>query len=105
MNLWMDPLGDALTTGPIQTGYEFTIELYSTRWLGFIDNMDCQFYNGSVWTRTRTRSDGPETLVTLPAGKGGRMDNFGDGQYPGRGWHREMPKTQIETTTQCVVGL
>jgi hypothetical protein len=28
MNLWMDQLGDLLTTRTIETGWEFTIELY-----------------------------------------------------------------------------
>jgi len=62
----MDPLGDQLTTGPIQTGWEFTIEPYPSRQFGFIDDPDRQFGNGSVWTRTRTRSDSPEPLLTLP---------------------------------------
>jgi len=61
----MDPLGDPLTTRPIQTGWEYTFELYSSWRFGFIDNPDRQFGNGSVWTHTRTRSDGPEPLLTL----------------------------------------
>jgi len=32
---------------------------------GYTDNPDRQFGNGSVWTRTRTRSDGLEPLLTL----------------------------------------
>jgi hypothetical protein len=65
MNLLMDPLGDPLTTRPIQTGWEFTMEPYPSGQFGFIDNLDRQFANGSVWTQTRTRSDGPEPLLTL----------------------------------------
>jgi len=61
----MDPLGDPLTTRPILTGWEFTMEPYPSGQFGFIDNPDRQFGNGSVWTRTRTRSDGPEPLLTL----------------------------------------
>jgi len=61
----MDPLGDPLTTRPIQTGWEFTMEQYPSGQFGFIDDADLQFGNGSVWTRTRTRSDGPEPLLTL----------------------------------------
>jgi len=60
----MDPLGDPLTTRPIQTGWEFTMEPYPSRQFGLIDDLDRQFGNGSVWTRTRTRSDGPEPLLT-----------------------------------------
>ena len=61
----MDPLCDPLTTRPIQTGWEFTMELYPSGQFGFIDDPDRQFGNGSVWTRTPTRSDGPEPLLTL----------------------------------------
>jgi len=52
-------------THPIQTGREMSIEPYPNRQFGFIDNPDRQFGNGSVPTRTRTRSDGPEPLLTL----------------------------------------
>jgi len=65
MNLQMDPLGNPLTTRPIQTGWEFSMELYRSGLFGFIDDLDRQFGNGSVWFRTRTRSDGPEPLLTL----------------------------------------
>jgi len=65
MNQLMDPLGDPLTTRPIQTGWEFTMELYPSRQFGLIDDLDCQFGNGSVWTGTQTRSDGLEPLLTL----------------------------------------
>ena len=61
----MDPLGDPLTTRPIQTGWEFAMELYPSGQFGFIDDLDCQLGNGSVWTRTWTRSDGPEPFLTL----------------------------------------
>jgi hypothetical protein len=61
----MDPLCDPLTTHPIQTGWEFTMELYPSGQFGFIDDSEGQFGNGSVWTRTQTRSDGPEPLQTL----------------------------------------
>jgi len=66
MNLEMDPLCDPLTTRPIQTGLEFTMELYTSRQFGFIDDQNRQFGNGSVWTQNQTRSDGPEPLLTLP---------------------------------------
>jgi len=62
----MDPLCDPLTTRPIQTGWEFTMEPYPSGQFGFIDDPDRLFCNGSVWIRTRTRSDGPEPLLTLP---------------------------------------
>jgi len=61
----MDPLGDPHTTRPIQTGWEFTIELYPSGQFGFIDDPDRQFGNGLVLTRTRTRSDSLEPLLTL----------------------------------------
>jgi len=61
----MDPLGDPLTTRPIQTGWEFTMEPCPSGQFGFIDDPDRQFGNGSVWTRTWTRSNGPEPLLTL----------------------------------------
>ena len=61
----MDPLGDPLTTRPIQTGWEFTMEPYPSVQFGIIDDQDRQFRSGSVWTRTLTRSDGPELLLTL----------------------------------------
>ena len=64
----MDPLGDPLTTRPIQMGWEFTMEPYPSGQFWFIDDADRQFGNGSVWTRIRTRSDGPEPLLTLLLG-------------------------------------
>ena len=64
MYLQMDPLDNPLTTRPIQTGMEFSIELYPHGRFGLIDNPDCQFGAGWVPTRTRTRSDGPEPLLT-----------------------------------------
>jgi len=63
----MDLLGDLLTTCPIQTGWEFTMEPYPSGQFGFIEDLDRQFGNGLVWTRTRTRSDGLELLLTLLA--------------------------------------
>jgi len=65
INLQMDPLWDPLTTRPIQTGWEICIEPYPNRRFGCFDNPDCQFGKGSVLTRTQTRSDGPEPLLTL----------------------------------------
>jgi len=66
----MDPLCDPLTTRPIQLGWEFAMEPYPSRQFGFIDDPDSQFGNGSVWTRTRTRSDGREQLPTLSLAPG-----------------------------------
>jgi len=65
MNLWMDPLGDPLTTRLSQTIWVIPIEPYPCWRYRFIDNLDCQFGNGPVLTLTRTRSDGPELLLTL----------------------------------------
>lgn len=64
----MDLLDDLLTTRSIQTGWEFTFELYPSWQFGFIDNPDCQFGNCSVWTWTQTQSDGPEVLLTRNVG-------------------------------------
>jgi hypothetical protein len=61
----MNPLCDPLPTRPIHTGWEFTMEPYPSGQFGFIDDPDRQFGNGSVWTRTWTRSDGLEPLLTL----------------------------------------
>jgi len=58
----MDPLGYLLTTHPIQTREEFTLEPYPSGQFGCIDNPDRQFGEGSVEARTRTRSDCPEPL-------------------------------------------
>jgi hypothetical protein len=61
----MDRLGDLLTTRPIQTGWEFTMELYLSEQFWFIDDPERQLGNGSVWTRTRTwtRSDSLEPIA------------------------------------------
>jgi len=68
MNLQMDPLDNPLTTGPIQTGCEMSIEPYPNRRFGCIDDPDRQFGNGSVPTGTRTRSASPGPLLTLRTG-------------------------------------
>jgi len=44
----MDPLGDPLTTRPIQTGWVFSMEPYPSGQFGFIDAADRQFGNGLV---------------------------------------------------------
>jgi hypothetical protein len=61
----MDPQGDPLTSRRIQMGRGCTLEPYRSGQFRFIDDPEGQFDNGSVWTRTRTRSDGPEPLLTL----------------------------------------
>jgi len=63
--LQMDPLDNPLSTHPIQTGREFSIELYANGLFRLIDNPDSQSGPGLVLTRTRTRSYGPEMLLTL----------------------------------------
>ena len=65
MHLQMDPLDNPLSTHQIQTGRVFSKEPYPNGRFGFIDNPDRQFGAGVVPTRTRTRSDGPEPLLTL----------------------------------------
>ena len=66
----MDPLGNPLTTHPIQTGWEISIELCLNWRFRCIDNPDRQFVNGYVPTRTQTRSDDAEPFLTLPVEDG-----------------------------------
>ena len=61
----MDLLDNPLTTRPIQTGCEMSIELYLNWQFGYIDDLDRQFGNRSVPTRTRNRSAGLAPLLTL----------------------------------------
>jgi len=42
-----------------------SMEPYPNRLFGFINNPDRQSGSGLVPTRTRTRSDGPDPLLTL----------------------------------------
>ena len=65
LNLELDPLGDPVTTCPIRTGWEFTMESYPSGRLGLLGEQDSQFGNGVVWTQTRTRTDSPEPLLIL----------------------------------------
>jgi len=64
MNLQMDPVGDLVTTRPLQTGGEIAIEPHPKWWFRFIDSQDRHFSNGAVPFRTRTLTDGPELLPT-----------------------------------------
>jgi len=61
----MNPLYNPLKTSPTQAGREMSMELYPNRHFGLSDNPDRQSGSGSVPTRTRTRSDGPDPLLTL----------------------------------------
>jgi len=61
-------LGDPLTTRPIQMAWEFTIKLYRSWRLGFIEDPDGQIANGLIWTWTQTQSDDLESLLTLLLG-------------------------------------
>jgi len=61
----MDLFYNPLRTRPIRTGRVETMEPDPNRQFGFIDNPDRQSGTGSVPTRTRTRSDGPDPLLTL----------------------------------------
>ena len=65
MYLQLDPLYNPPRTRPIQTGREMLMEPYPNQQVGSIDNLDGQSGTGSVLTRTRTRSDSPEPLLTL----------------------------------------
>jgi hypothetical protein len=63
----MDPLGEPVTTRPIQTSSNIWIQPCPNWHFGCIDNPNRQFGNGSVLTRSRTRSDGPAQLLILLA--------------------------------------
>jgi len=65
MNLQMDPLYNPLGTRPIQTGREMLMEPYVNRQFGLIDDPDRKSGSGSVPSRTRTPSDGPDPLLIL----------------------------------------
>jgi len=64
MYLQMDKLDNPLSTRPILTGRECTIDLYWNARFRYIDNLDRQFGAGSVLNRTRTQRDDPERLLT-----------------------------------------
>jgi len=61
----MDLLGNPLTTRPSQTARKYTVEPYPSWRVTYIHHRDCQFGNGLVSTRSRTRSDGPEPVLTI----------------------------------------
>jgi len=65
MYLQMDPVDNPLSTRPVQKGREFCIEPYTNGRFGFIENLRRQFGACSFPTQTRTRSHGPEPVVTL----------------------------------------
>jgi len=65
INLQMDLLGNPLTTHQIQMNWEISIEPYPNSGFSSIVNPDRQSGNGLGSTRSLTRSDGPEPLLTL----------------------------------------
>jgi len=65
------PAGQPAYNPPDSDGLGVHHVPYLSGKFGFIDDLDRQFGNGLVWTRTRTRSDGPELFLTLV-----------DAQYP-----------------------
>jgi len=77
MNLQMDPLYNPLGTRPIQTGREMSMEPYPNRPFRFIDDPDCKSGSGSVPTCTRTRSDGPDPVLTLSKPGGRNHESLG----------------------------
>jgi len=68
MYLHMNPLNNPLITHPLQTGREMLIEPYQNWQFQLINNPDRQCGSSSVLTLTRTWSNGPESLLTLPLG-------------------------------------
>jgi len=65
MNVQTDLLDNPLTTSPIRTGWELTIEPYPNWQFGFTDDPDRLFGDNSVPSGTRIRSGGLEPLLTL----------------------------------------
>lgn len=61
----MNPVGNQVTTRPIQKGCKLTIKPYSSGRFRIIDDWYRQFGNNSVWTLTRTQPAGPEPLLTV----------------------------------------
>jgi hypothetical protein len=61
----MDQLGDQLTTRPIETGWELTIEWYKSWRFGLLDIPNSQFGNIVVLSWTWTQSACPKLLLTL----------------------------------------
>jgi hypothetical protein len=57
MNFYMEPLGDLLTTRPIQNSWVITFTLYPKWWFWLYDNLDTQFANSLVAILTRTWSN------------------------------------------------
>jgi len=55
------------------------MEPYQNRQFGCIDDPDRQSGSGSVPTRTRTRSDGPDPLLTQVLRKGVDFERRGNG--------------------------
>ena len=54
------------------------MEPYPNRQVGFIDDPDRQSGSSSVPTRTRTRSDGPDPLLTVgPGNKPAKTERVG----------------------------
>jgi len=66
MNLLMDSQDNPQMTHPIHAGWDIMIGLYLNQQFGSIGNPDRQYGGGSVPTRTRSQSDGPELLLSLP---------------------------------------
>jgi len=62
----MDALDNQQSTRPIETDREWSNKPYPNGRIIFIDNLYHQFPPGWVPTQTRTRSDRPELLLTLP---------------------------------------
>jgi hypothetical protein len=65
----MDPLYNPVGTHPIQMGREMWMNPYTNQQFEYIDDPDRQSGAGSVPTRIRTRSDGPDPLLTLSVEK------------------------------------
>jgi hypothetical protein len=65
MNVQMYRLDHQLTTRPIQTGRELSIEPRLYLLFGYMEDPDCIFGNSSVPTRTQTWIGSPEPLLAL----------------------------------------
>jgi hypothetical protein len=85
INLWIDQLGNRLTTCWIQMRREISIKLCLNQQSRCVDNLDNQVVNGCVPTWTRTGGDSPELLVTLSVSNGSGLPGFGPGRTRSEG--------------------
>jgi len=100
MNLWMDLLGNMLTTRQIRTSWEFTIEAYLCGWFGFIENLDLS--PDLKWQSRTVANTTPSLMVdtlrlitvapTWPQASGRRSEKYR--------WHSQV--RPVATEGHCI---